>query len=50
MRLAKIGKESKRKREVIINGIKYDSVTSAMKQLNIGTKKIYQLLKEENNG
>lgn len=49
MRLAKIGKESKRKREVIIKGIKYDSITNAMKQLNVGTKKIYQLLKEEND-
>lgn len=50
MRLAKIGKESKRKRKVIINGTEYESITKAMKELKIGTKKIYQLLKEENNG
>ena len=50
MRLAKIGKESKRKRKVIINGIEYESITKAMEKLKIGTKKIYQLLKEENNG
>lgn len=50
MRLAKIGKESKRKRKVIINGKEYESITKAMEELKIGTKKIYQLLKEENNG
>ena len=49
MRLAKLGKPSKRKREVIINNIKYDSITNAIKELKIGTKKIYQLLKEETN-
>jgi hypothetical protein len=48
MRIAKIGKESKRKRKIIINGKEYDSVTKAMKELKVGTKKIYQLLKEEN--
>lgn len=47
MRLAKLGKPSKRKRKVIINEIEYESITKAMKELNIGTKKIYQLLKEE---
>ena len=47
IRLKKIGQPSKRKRKVIINGIEYESVTMAMKILNIGTKKIYQLLKEE---
>ena len=46
-RLAKLGKESKRKRKVVIKGKEYDSITNAMKELNIGTKKIYQLLKEE---
>ena len=50
MRLAKIGKPSKRKRKVILNGIEYESITKAMEELKIGTKKIYQLLKEENNG
>ena len=50
MRLAKLGKPSKRKRKVILNGIEYESITKAMEELKIGTKKIYQLLKEENNG
>ena len=45
MRLAKIGKPSKRKRKVIINGTEYESITKAMEELKIGTKKIYQLLK-----
>jgi len=40
--------EGKRKRKVVIKGKEYDSITNAMKELNIGTKKIYQLLKEEN--
>lgn len=48
MRLAKLGKESKRKRKVIINGIEYDSIAKAMEKLKVGTKKIYKLLKEEN--
>lgn len=47
MRKAKLGKPSKRKRKVILNGIEYNSVTEAMNELKIGTKKIYQLLKEE---
>ena len=47
MRKAKLGKPSKRKRKVILNGIEYKSVTEAMNELKIGTKKIYQLLKEE---
>lgn len=47
MRKAKLGKPSKRKRKVILNGIEYESVTEAMNKLKIGTKKIYQLLKEE---
>lgn len=46
MRNAKLGKPSKRKRKVIINGIEYESITSAMEILNISTKKIYKLLKE----
>lgn len=49
MRKVKLGKPSKRKRKVILNGIEYKSVTEAMNELKIGTKKIYQLLKEENN-
>lgn len=47
MRLAKLGKPSKRKRKVEINGKEYESITKAMKELKIGTKKIYELLKEE---
>lgn len=47
MRNAKLGKPSKRKRKVKLNGKEYGSITEAMKELNIGTKKIYQLLKEE---
>ena len=47
MRLAKLGKPSKRKRKIVIKGKEYDSVTTAMRELNIGSKKIYQLLKEE---
>ena len=46
MRNAKLGKPSKRKRKVIINGTEYESITSAMEILNISTKKIYKLLKE----
>lgn len=49
MRKAKLGKPSKRKRKIIINGTEYESITKAMEQLKIGTKKIYQLLKEEHN-
>lgn len=47
MRMAKLGKPSKRKRKVTINGIEYDSVMQAMEKLNVGTKKIYQLIKGE---
>ena len=47
MRDAKLGKPSKRKRKVVINGIEYESVTEAMKKLNIGTKKLYKLLEEK---
>lgn len=51
MRIAKLGKPSKRRRKIKLNGIEYESITMAMKVLQIGTKKIYQLLKkEENNG
>lgn len=44
MKLAKLGKESKRKREIMIDGIKYNSVTEAMKTLNIGTRRLYKIL------
>ena len=46
MRNAKLGKPSKRERKIIINGVEYESITSAMGILNISTKKIYKLLKE----
>lgn len=44
MRLAKLGKESKRKREIMIDGIKYNSITEAMKLLKISTRKLYKIL------
>ena len=47
MRNAKLGKPSKRKRKIKINGTEYESITEAMNKLKVGTKKIYQLLKEE---
>lgn len=42
----KKGKESKRKRKVVIQGIEYDSVTQAMAILKLSTRKLYKLLKE----
>ena len=47
MRLAKLGKPSKRKRKVIIDGIEYESVANAMQELKISTKKLYKLLDRE---
>ena len=44
--IKKKGQPSKRKREIYINGIKYESVTKAMQLLNISTKKLYTLIKE----
>lgn len=46
IRKKKIGQPSKRKREIFINGIKYESITQAMQLLNISTKKLYKLIKE----
>lgn len=46
MSLAKKGKPSKRKRKVIIQGVEYESVTRAMAVLKISTRKLYNLLKE----
>ena len=46
MKGAKIGKESKRKRKITIQGIEYDSVSQAMNVLKISTRKLYKLLKE----
>jgi hypothetical protein len=50
MRAAKIGKPSKRRRKVLINGVTYESVASAMKELSICTRKFYKLIKEDGNG
>lgn len=47
MSLAKKGKPSNRKRKVVIDGVEYDSITTAMIELKIGTKKIYKMLKGE---
>ena len=46
MSKAKKGKESNRKRKVVIQGIEYDSVSQAMAILKISTRKLYKLLKE----
>lgn len=46
MRHAKLGKESKRKRKIVIQGVEYDSVSQAMNTLKISTRKLYKLLKE----
>ena len=46
MSYAKKGKPSKRKRKIVIQGVEYDSVTQAMDILKISTRKLYQLLKE----
>ena len=45
MRLAKLGKQRKRKRRIVIYGVEYESITQAMEILGIGTKKIYSILK-----
>ena len=47
MSLAKRGKPSNRKRKVVIDGVEYDSITTAMIKLKVGTKKIYKMLKGE---
>ena len=47
MSLAKKGKPSNRKRKVVIDGVEYDSITTAMIKLKVGTKKIYKMLKGE---
>ena len=41
----KTGQPSKRKREVFINGIKYESVTKALQSLNLSTKKLYEIIR-----
>lgn len=47
MRLKKLGKPSKRKRKVIIDGIEYESIKDAMLKLNVSTRKLYKLLNRE---
>ena len=47
MRLAKLGKPSKRKRKVLIDGVEYESIANAMQELKICTKKLYKLLNRE---
>lgn len=50
MSLAKKGKPSLRKRKIILNGIEYESITQAMENLKISTKKLYKMLKEQEKG
>lgn len=46
MRQAKLGKPSKRKRAIVIDDKEFDSVSAAMYELGVGTRKIYSLIKE----
>lgn len=46
IRKKKTGQPSKRKRAVVINGTKYESVSKAMELLGLSTRKIYRLIKE----
>lgn len=48
MSLSKLGKPSKRKKTILIDGIMYESVTEAMEKLNLSTRKIYKLIEIEN--
>ena len=47
MSLAKKGKPSNRKRKIMINGVEYESITQALIELKIDTKKLYKILKGE---
>lgn len=47
MRNKKLGLPSKRKRKVIIDGVEFDSVTDAMKTLNLSTRAIYRKLRKD---
>jgi hypothetical protein len=49
MRKAKLGKPSKKRKPIVINGIQYESMTDAMKKLNICTRRLYKLIKEGNH-
>ena len=46
IRQKKIGQPSKRRIQVVIDGIKYNSITEAMQKLKISTKKMYKILRE----
>jgi len=46
IRLSKLGKESKRKRKIIINNVEYESITQAMNELKIHTRKLYKIINE----
>lgn len=46
MRNAKLGKPSKRKRKITINGVEYESIEKAMQELKISTRKLYKLIEE----
>lgn len=47
MSLAKKGKPSKRKRKIVVNSVEYESITQALTELKIDTKKLYKILKGE---
>lgn len=47
MRAKKIGLPSKCKKKVVINGVKYESVSKAMKELHLSTRAFYKILKKE---
>lgn len=44
---AKKGKPSPKRKKIIINGIEYESITQAMKELKINTRRLYKILKEQ---
>lgn len=46
--LAKKGKPSSKRRKIIVNGVEYESVTQAMCELKMCTRKLYKILKESN--
>lgn len=47
MSLLKLGKPSKQRKKVIINGVEYSSYTEAMQKLHLSTRAFYRLIKEE---
>lgn len=46
MSCAKKGKESKRKRKIVIHGVEYESISKALEILQISTRRLYKILKE----